>query len=153
MQIKLKGKEGFQATYELLQNAAKANDKPVFYKSGLIRIALTSTALTEYNLCAEFFSDVRKLTNEEVKNLVPGAVDRPGIFIDSALTIYTDAYLQGLWNLCRKGGSILEQASIESLDELKGYDLVIVTAGSASMHIRELSELPLTPIKGQLLEN
>ncbi len=150
--LNYKGKEGYEATIQLLQAAAQSHNQQIFFKSGLIRIAVTDLAITEYDLCAESFPDVRKLTPDEITHLVPGAVHRPGIVIDSALTIYTDAYLQGLWKFCQNKGCCLELTAIHSLQELKSFDLIVISAGAAAVHIRELSHLPLTPIKGQLLE-
>ncbi len=150
--LNLKGAESYQATLNLLQAAAAVQEQPVFAKSGLIRIALSPSNYNDYMKCAATFPDVQALTASEVMRLVPGAVECPGIFIESALTVYTGNYLNGLWNLCQKKDARLEKVAIQSLEELNSYDLVVVCNSASAIHLKELKALPINPVKGQLLE-
>ncbi len=146
------GLEGYEAAYNLLTAAAHVHPAPVFCKSGLIRIALDEANLKDYAFCAASHPMVKMLSTDEVLKLVPGAVSRPGIYIESALTVYSEAYLQSLWKLCLKKESRLELAAICSLEDLSEFDLIVVSAGAATLNIKELSHLPLSIVKGQLLE-
>jgi glycine/D-amino acid oxidase-like deaminating enzyme len=150
--LNMKGDESYQATLSLLEASAQAQKKPVFTKSGLIRIAISQANVDDYSKCAASYPDVRALTADEVTDLVPGAVHCPGIYIESAITVYTNNYLEGLWNICRQKGAYLEPKGIKSLIELNSFDLIVVTSGAAAISIKELSSLPITPVKGQLLE-
>lgn len=150
--LNLKGMESYQATLHLLEASSQVLHKPVFVKSGLIRIALSQANYDDYMKCAASFPDVRALNCLDVADLVPGAVQRPGILIESALTVYTSNYLKGLWQIARQKGARLETLAIKSLTELNSFDLIVVTTGAAAITIKELASLPITPVKGQLLE-
>lgn len=147
-----KGYEGYQATCQLLTVACEALNQPVFKPSELIRVALTEANNREYAECAEENPDVEWLSRKELQKLVPGVVVKPGIVIKSALTIYCDLYLKGLWQACSKQGATLVKMNVSSLEELQNFDTIIVTTGASVTHIKELARLPLKPVKGQILE-
>ncbi len=137
------GKEGMEATLKLI----KSLEPSVAAQSGMLRLALTGWQAEDYALCAQKYPDVQWCSAEKCNELVPGTVSRPGIFISSAWTVNTKAYLEGLWKSCE--GAILEKRHIESLDELSSFDQVIIANGAAAS---KLADIRLNPIKGQLLE-
>jgi len=145
-----KGYEGLHATTKLLDVAATALGDPVATHSGLLRLAVTNWQMDDYYKCAESYDDVRWCSPEECQKMNPGVVQKPGIFIESAMTVDTKRYLEGLWKACK--GIVLEKRSIQSLEELSEFDQVIVTMGAATTTLPELANIPIKPIKGQLLE-
>jgi glycine/D-amino acid oxidase-like deaminating enzyme len=147
-----KGREGYQASLSLLETSSQQLKLPVYAKSGLIRIALTAANEKAYGLCAERYEDVDWLSTNELQTLIPYVAAKPAIFTRSALTVNSSLYLQGLWKFCLLKGSLLEKIQIFSLEELKKFDFIIVANGAAIGQIVELQQVPITTVKGQILE-
>jgi glycine/D-amino acid oxidase-like deaminating enzyme len=144
-----KGREGMEATRILLDSI----NPPVFSRTGLIRIALTEENEKDYALCAQRFpEEVIWLEADELQAFAPQATLHPGIHIKSAVTVYSDLYLKSLWEFCSQKGVILEKTEISSLEELKHFDAILVANGASACGIKELADLPITAIKGQILE-
>lgn len=144
------GREGVAATLELIRISSQALGKPVAEESGMLRLALTEEMRNDFMHCASQHDDVDWLEPRECQHLVPGLKALPGICIRSALTVRSPLYLQGLWLACEQRGATLIPKSILSLSELSSYDLVIVAMGASLLP--ELRQLPVRPIKGQVLE-
>jgi glycine/D-amino acid oxidase-like deaminating enzyme len=146
------GREGMHATSTLLKIAEEALDAPVCVPSGFLRVALTDQQQKLFRQSSEIYEDVDWWDAKECENKVLGIANKPGIFIRSALTVYPHLYLQGLWLACEKRGAAFSNMRVQSLQELNHFDCVIVTAGASTLSFSELSHLPLTMVKGQLLE-
>jgi glycine/D-amino acid oxidase-like deaminating enzyme len=145
------GQEGYQAACELLESSAEFSGTNAFTKSGLVRIALTEGSLEDYAACAKAHPDVDWLEPSQLSALIPQAICRPGILIRSALVVETRLYLEGLWKFCSQRKAQLNRTDIESLEELKSYDAIVVACGASTKRIKELSSVPITGIKGQIL--
>src|SRR5262249_30757439 len=125
-------------------------DQPVAEKTGMLRIAVNDEAIRDYKRTAEKYSDVIWLEAEECQQKAPGIVLQPGIWIPAALTVNSPLYLQGLWTACQRQGARLFLEKVDSLSSLHTYDLVIIATGAAPLP--ELESLPITLVKGQVLE-
>jgi len=147
-----KGYEGFAAAKELLQVASSVLKEPVFWESGLLRLALTEENKSDFAKCAQKFPSVKWWTEEECQNKVAGIVKAPGIFIEEALTVDTKKYLQGLKQSCFQQGARFFCQAISNLNDLKEYDGIILAAGAATSQWAETAQLPLSKLKGQILE-
>jgi glycine/D-amino acid oxidase-like deaminating enzyme len=149
-----RGQEGFQTTQDLLNIASKALGHPVTANNqGILRLALNQEQEQDFQLCADRYPlDAQWLDASACQALAPGCVQAPGLWIKNGLTIYSSAYLQGLWRACAERGVKLEKRKIHALNELQNYDLTIVTAGAETLQLLELASLPLTLVKGQVLE-
>lgn len=145
-----KGKEGCLATLKLIEAASLELGSPVASTTGLLRIAISNEQLLDYQRCAEKYPDVLWKTPQECQELVPGVVEKPGIFIPSAVTVDCPLYLQGLWKSCAKRGAQFKKRSVHNLQELDAYDLILITMGFDSKSL--LPELPLGAVRGQVLE-
>lgn len=143
------GVEGLKATLELIGIAEKALGEAVAKKTGMLRIAISDEQKEDFSLTASKYPDVRWVEAEEAQMLVPELQPFPGIFIESAYVVQTKKYLEGLKKHCMARGTKWVSKKIVSLNELSNFDKIILAAGAAA---KELSTLPLTPIKGQLLE-
>lgn len=146
------GRAGVAATLELVKIASKALGKPVAEESGMLRMALTKEMQDDFLRCASQYEDVDWLEPRECQHLVPGLEPLPGIRIRSAWTIRSPMYLQGLWLACEQAGAQLISQRIASLEALSSYDLVIAAMGASVASLPELCQLPVRPIKGQVLE-
>lgn len=149
-----RGKEGFQATKELLNAAAENLRRPVTSQDeGILRHALNEEQLLDFQLCAQKYpEDTQWIDVDQCQRLAPGTPPVPGLWIKGGLTIYSALYLQGLWNACAQKGVVFTQRAIHSLDEVKGFDYVIVTTGAETIRLPECASLPLNLVKGQVLE-
>jgi glycine/D-amino acid oxidase-like deaminating enzyme len=113
-----RAKEGMQATLELLEVAS--NEKPVFLKNGILRIAAT---------------DEQKMKWGQEKILIP-----------EGITVFSRTYLQELKRACPKAQ--FENRWIHDLEELKDFDLIVLTTGAESL---QWASLPLKRSIGQCL--
>jgi glycine/D-amino acid oxidase-like deaminating enzyme len=149
-----RGEEGFQATKELLEVASLALERPVISKEkGILRLALNEEQLFDFQRCAERFpQDAEWIDAARCQQLAPGCAYAPGLWIKKGLIIYSSLYLQGLWKACAQKGAKLEQKRISSLKELQDFDMTIVAAGAETLQLPELASLPLSLVKGQVLE-
>ena len=146
------GQEGYDETRVLVDAAEKALGKPVSEASGFLRVALSDENKQYYKTCAEKHPDVDWLTAEETVKLVPDIALAPSILIRSAMTIHTESYLEGLWKSCKERGAQFFNKQIESLHSLEDYDRILVTTGAHVREFEELHTLPVTQVKGQLLQ-
>lgn len=146
------GKEGMQATQELLSASQKSIDRSVFVKEGMLRLALTPEQIADYRQAADLYEDVEWYDASTCQQLIPGLPYAPGIKIHSAITVYASYYLEGLWNSCCASGATMQYQSIDSLTQLQDYDVVVVATGETVISYAELSHLSVKAIKGQILE-
>lgn len=144
--------EGMRATAKLIQVAEQALGKTVAIPQGMLRLAVTDSQVKDFSACADLHNDVHWHTEKECLKGVPQIIPYPGIFIDSAITIDCESYLQGLWQASARQGARLEQTAIRSLRELDHFDRIIITLGANTIDIPELKHLPIKPTKGQVLE-
>lgn len=144
--------EGLQATRKLLSIAEQALSKTVAYPSGMLRLALTELQMKDFSNCAKLHEDVHWRTQEECESTAPQIIPNPGIFIDSAVTVDCESYLQGLWKACESRGAVFEQIAVHSLQQLDQFDKIIVAMGAHITELKDLSHLPICPTKGQILE-
>lgn len=149
-----RGKEGFQATQQLLEVSSQALGQPVTAaNAGILRLALDNEQLINFQRCAENYpDDAQWFDAATCQSIAPGCAYAPGLWIKKGLTIYSSLYLRGLWQSCTQAGAIFEQRTIRSLKELQDFDLTIVAAGAETLQLPELTSLPLTQVKGQVLE-
>lgn len=149
-----RGIEGVQATQELLNIASLALGRPITVKNdGILRLALTDLQKSDFQLCAKLHpASTEWLDAPSCQALAPGSAFAPGLWIKEGLVVHSALYLHGLWQACAEKGAFFEKRSIDSLRQMEGFDLTIVTAGAESLRIAELTSLPLRIVKGQVLE-
>lgn len=135
--------EAEKKTHQLLEVVKTA---PILSK-GMLRIAHIEQLREDFYQCAAQNDDVEWI--EQCKTLNPLFPDSPGIFIHSALTIDSKAYLEGLRTACEKKGLAHVNKHINDLSELKDFDFIVLATGAHSYHFHHLK---VFPIKGQLLE-
>jgi glycine/D-amino acid oxidase-like deaminating enzyme len=150
--VNWRGFEGFAASMELLDLASDALKKKVYSDSGILRIAISEKQKSYFKDSANKNEGVKWLEADECAQMVPGVVAEPGIFIKEAVSVYCPLYIEGLWKLCSERGALLVERHIDSLDELKAFDRVIVAAGPNTCSIKGLEKLPVNRLKGQILE-
>lgn len=138
-----------ESTVELLKASSQALGEPVYAKSGLFRPALYEEQEVDYRKRADEDPNVRWMTVDEVHDHCPTMLKCPGIWISNGYQIETKRYLQGLWSACESHGAKWKSRAVSTIEELT-EDQVIVTTGASQ--IKETKDLPVHPIKGQILE-
>jgi len=141
---------GFEALEETLALAQQAS-KDCCQKTGMLRLALTKRQKEDFDICAKKANDVRAYDTSRVQKEFPSLQMKPGIYLERGYRVETTKYLKALWKLCYEKGVIWKKQQVSALKELAGYDACIVAAGAQTVFLPELSNLPLSPIKGQIL--
>lgn len=106
-----------------------------------------------------WFADEGMEESRKLLKIAEGEMGRPvadynGILrldlglIPEGVTVFTKLYLEGLFKACQKRGVELVVKKIGDLQEVDGYDLVIIAAGAG---VREFAKLPVNFVKGQVL--
>jgi len=147
-----RGASGVQSTIRLLNEASETLGMAVFKENGLLRLARNPEQEKHFQECARLNDEVHWLETKECQGLVPGISELPGIFIEKAISVYPELYMEGLWKACQSKGAIFNKKSISSLSEVGDYDLIICCLGGGYSKISELANLPLSQLKGQILE-
>jgi len=146
------GEESHAETSQLLEIASEALGEKVFEASKLIRPALNESQKADFQLAASLYQDIKWLTAAECQNCVPGMIDKPGIMVESALTVYTDLYLKGLAQAFQKSQGEVLQKQIDNLKELEGFNHVVLAPGNGLFTLTPSCSMPLGRVKGQILE-
>jgi len=123
-----KADEAMQATHELLRISEEALGRPAAHYGGILKLGA----------CLSPGSDVETLGDERY-------------FIRSGVTVFVHSYLEGLWKACEKRGAELKIQKIASLQELDGFDAIILCVGAGIRHFPECSHLRINFVKGQAL--
>lgn len=146
------GQESYEVTCRLLEIASEAIGEKVFETSKLLRPALNELQSRDFQLAASHYHDVRWMTSAECQELVPGMAAKPGIMIESALTVYTDLYLKGLAHAVRQSQGEIIERQIEELKELEEFHHVVLAPGNGLFKLVPSLPIKLGRVKGQILE-
>lgn len=144
--------EGQEATLALVKIAENALSEQISVKTGLLRLAVTQEQVDDFSSLAKRYPGIRWMDQNACRQLIPFLAPLPGAFIESAYTIQTKSYLNGLWKYCASNGVQWVRQNISSLDELSQFDMIIIAAGAAAKLIPAAFHLRLKSVKGQLLE-
>lgn len=137
-------------TRHLISIAEQHTKLPIVLSKGIVRLAHTDKQKNAYAFCAESHNDVKWLDDCKIcdDNMASG----PGIFIESGLTLDTNNYLDALKAACISKGLNFKVQDISVIEELNDFDHVIGAMGSYTPSLPPFADLPLHPLKGQLLE-
>lgn len=132
------GTEGLEASTKLIDAVEAFLGESVSRRDGILRYVVTEAQNELFLSHCESFGDV-KSQGERC------------FLIESGMTIDCPRYLNGLWQMISAEGAILIQEEVARLQDLKGFDCVIVAAGSGVSKFPELSSLKFSLLKGQIL--
>jgi len=149
------GSNCLNEAHRLITVASQAIGQPIVLSKGILRPALSSQQIADFQHCAATYPDTewwnKKTCEEKVQGLqLP--TDGGGLFIKEGLTLDVKSYLQGLWQACAFHGTQYHQQAMVSQEELADYDRILVAMGPLTKNFPPLKDLPITPIKGQILE-
>jgi glycine/D-amino acid oxidase-like deaminating enzyme len=126
------------ATHELLKVAEEALQRPVANYGGIMRLMQNEAQSKTFSAHIPSYGDLSFVG--------------PGTFlIHSGITVYSQLYLQGLFQACRALGAVLYPVKIDRLELLEEYDQIVVAAGVGTLSFPELGVLPVAGVRGQVL--
>lgn len=141
--------QGMQASLELINSAEKALNHSVALRTGIFRIAVQPIQKKAFFQRAQ--EDPEALWIENVQDKICGAIQAPGLWIPSGITVFSKLYLEGLWASCVVKGASFKKERIESLGQLSDFDQSILAVGDKSMQFSECSQFDIQLVKGQTL--
>lgn len=155
--ISWRAKEGIDSMHQLLTEATIGANQPLILSKGIFRPAVTEEQYHDFKLAAQKYSlEAEWWEREESLKTIPGlALPQDlsgGLFVKNGLTIDVQAYIQGLWQRCARLGCQFHQTAVISQKEMAPYDHIVFALGYAVKFFKPLSELPISPLKGQILE-
>jgi glycine/D-amino acid oxidase-like deaminating enzyme len=133
-----KAQEGLAATLRLIDAAEAVLKRAVADRSGILRLTLNPEQVLAFDRHAADYGDVERLSDNR-------------FLIRSGVTVDVPLYLQGLWQAAKNLGAVFYPVMIDSLEQLRDYDRIIVAAGAGVHKFKECGGLPLKMIKGQIL--
>ncbi|BBI16674.1 Putative uncharacterized protein [Neochlamydia sp. S13] len=146
------GLEGFEATEKLLNLASEKMGMPVASYNGFLRVALSLQQKKDFQRSAFQYDDLLWLEAKEAKQKISGLSFHPALFIKKCMAVDCSLYLEGLWKACNEKGAVLERQEIETLDELKAFDHIVLATGAFVNRLLTSQKLPVTEVKGQVID-
>ncbi len=142
-------------THRLLTAAAQAIGKPMILSKGIIRPALSDQQITDFKIAADQNEDAEWWDKKKCEDHIRGLTLPPnggGLYIKEGLTVDVKTYLQGLWQACLIHGTQYHQKAVITQEALEEYDRVLIAMGPLTKNFPPLKDLPISPVKGQILE-
>ncbi len=130
--------EGLEASIEMIDAVEAFLGESVSRRDGILRYVVSEEQNLVYLAHCNNFGDVKPQGDRS-------------FLIESGMTIDCPRYLNGLWQMISAKGGILVQEEVSRLEDLKGFDQVIVAAGPGIAKFPELSSLKFSLLKGQVL--
>ncbi|MCB1066891.1 MAG: FAD-dependent oxidoreductase [Simkania sp.] len=145
-----RGLEAMREAELLIDKASEALGRAVARKEGILHLAISEKKKEAFLQRANTQDDVEWWDAKTCHERVKGAHFCPGIFIRSGQTVHPKLYLKGLWEVCQKEGAELEKKEVD-VASLKGFDQIVIAAGSGIRKMKECESLNVKLNKGQLL--
>lgn len=114
--------------------------------TGILRLAVIEEQIVAFQKVSD---DAQVLNDEAVQRLFPKAPAKTGLMIPGGKTVFSKPYLRGLWLSCERKGAKREKQRIESIEELKSYDQIVLACGHDILRFG--FSLPLKSRHGQAL--
>lgn len=141
-------------THRLITAASQAISKPLILSKGILRPALSEQQITDFKTCASAYPDTHWWDKKQCASKIEGLKLPPeggGLYIPEGLTLDVKTYLQGLWQACALHSTQHHHEMRITQEEMASYDRVLISMGVLSRNFSALKDLPLTPVKGQLI--
>ncbi len=132
-----KASEGMRATKNLLKTSEEVLGRSVAIQNGIIRHAMMPDSVEIFLKRAAEYDDFEMIGPKLA-------------YIRSGMTVHARSYLEGLLGACLSRGARYVERSIGSLEELEGFDTVILACGAGMTSLAP--ELKLNSVKGQILK-
>ena len=136
--------QAFPLVKELIQEIAPHS----ILHNGIVRPCIDQQQRNDFFRCADTHPSVEWWEQDKVLDHFPFLQPIPGIFIKDGLAIDSQIYLKALI----KGSHFhFVRQAIQSLDELQGFDYILLCIGPGHPLLKELMPFPHSRVKGQCL--
>ncbi|NGX60843.1 MAG: tRNA 5-methylaminomethyl-2-thiouridine biosynthesis bifunctional protein MnmC [Chlamydiae bacterium] len=149
------GEKGMRETHRLLTEAARGANRSLILSKGILRPAISSEQIEDFQASAHAHEDTEWWDKKRCEKEIPGLSlpeETGGLYIKEGLTVDVPGYLEGLWQACARLGTQHYKTTTIKQEELQKYDRILFSMGPMTNKIPLLKNLPLTPLKGQVLE-
>ena len=141
--------------HELITVAAAAIQEPIVLSKGILRPAYRPEDISLFQERASQDQEHLEFWNQERGlKLVPG-IELPEecglLYVKEGLTLNVPRYLQGLFRACISHGVVFKQLVGIPSKMIDQYDAFAVCLGANALGFGDFRNLPMTPIKGQVL--
>lgn len=134
--------EGMQATHSFLEIAANAIGQNVASFTGIFRPAITQQQIVDYQ------ANQNDQSIWQTKELING-FSVPGLWIPKGITVFSEVYLQGLYQACLNKGA---EFRLEPYSPNTKFDVVIYAIGAGIKEEPFVKTLSLRSAIGQSLK-
>lgn len=151
--------KSIDAALHLLQQAETIAGESLVVHSGMLRLALNETQISDYQIAANRFPDeLEYLHPQQIAERYPHVNHTvPGLFLKKAAVVNTKAYVRALWRLCEQSGRV--EWRLEAVQDVRNlfhqqpspFDTVVICAGASIPSIAGFSNVPLMLSRGQNL--
>lgn len=130
--------EALFSTQSLVSIMERRSQKKICLSKGIVRIAQNDQQRENFLCHAKEFQDVI-------------AQDSDRFFLTSGMTIDCRSYLNELWKAIEERGGEFFIQRIETIEELRDFDEIVVAAGAGIEQLIECSSLKIRFSRGQVL--
>ncbi len=134
-----KAEEALKVTKSLLRVAESHTPKIVSSHRGILRKSMNLEQKQTLLAHCTKWGDIER-------------IDEDLFFIHSGITVHSKNYLEGLFEAIKQKGGEYRIQKISSLNQLDGYDQIVVAAGFGIKQFPECSHLKVKFLKGQVLQ-
>ncbi|CRX38320.1 NAD(P)/FAD-dependent oxidoreductase [Estrella lausannensis] len=146
------GEEAFQAALNLFEEAKKYQSQDFVLHRGMLRLAMTKEQELDYKNSALTHSHLRWFEKEECRQHFPLLSPLPGLFVEKALAIDPQLYLEALkLGLKAKRVSFVDK-SISDKEDLHSFDAAVIACGYKTCELTHGFDIPFRFLKGQGFE-
>ena len=145
------GFTAFQETLDLLEEMQAKSSKKVFKRTGIFKPILYDKQIPDFRKAHEKFEEIEWVSSVHKQWGYQDLKDLTGIWVPDGLTIFSKNYLSVLSDACFSQGVKRVYQNIADLEELQGFDHIVLATGSSSHLFSELQDIQLDRVKGQAL--
>lgn len=141
------GQEAMHESICLLQEAQKHTLEPIADATGILKLALTDEEKKHYAALSRCYLGLKWLSSAHRET--QGVALCPALLIEQGITVFSERYIQALWNACQSKGALLKIEKIQNPEQLSEYDIKVFCHGPSIQ--KWDPHLNVQLIKGQIL--
>lgn len=138
-------------THRLITEASRGVHGRVILSRGILRPAVTDEQVSDFQATQKAHGETEWWDREKCEQTIPGLSCLGGLYIPQGLSIDVPLYMEGLWQACARMGANFHQTALVKEDALRSYDHIVFALGHAIRALKIFQDVPITPIKGQVL--
>lgn len=141
--------------HRLLTVSAKEMNQPLVISQGILRPATSDKTIEAFKARANEYEELDWLDKQEALKHIPelNLPDNGGaLYIKDGITVDIAAYMEGLWLASARYAAQFTKLTVLKKDQLASYDRVLIALGANSLDFDVLKALPMTRVKGQVLQ-